>query len=134
MVHCCHLPQQQRAGVQGGSRNAGLLCHALHHLCLYQRCHADVPTAARDRGRAGRASDVEGPDHHAVRQPLAALHPLLLTGGLLSHPGLLRKREMKKGRVKENMKKPSEARGMDGLENQGYLIDLSLPSFTQQNQ
>lgn len=101
VVNCRHLPQQQRGGVQGWSRSTGLLRHALHHLCLYLRRRADVPTATRDRWRVGWAPDCKGPDHHAVRQPVAPLHPLLLTGGLLPHPGLLRYRRW--WRVKENM-------------------------------
>ena len=110
MVHRCYLPQQQGAGVQGGSRHTGLLRHALHHLCLHLRRHADVPTAAGDRWRAGRAPDFKGPNHHAVRQPVAPLHPLLLTGGLLPHPGLLRQHEVTNGRVKqkENMEERSQ--------------------------
>lgn len=101
MVHCCHLSQQQGGRVQGGSWQAGFLRHSLYHLCLYLCRHSVVPTATRDRWRAGWAPDCEGPDHHAVRQPVAPLHSVLIPGGLLPHPRLLRWWEMMKGRGKE---------------------------------
>lgn len=123
VVYRCHLPPQQGGGVQGGSWHTGLLRHPLHHLCLCLRCHTDVPTAARDRWRAGRAPDCEGPDHHAVRQPVAPLHSLLLTGGLLPHPGLLRWQEMMKGRVgqRENMEEETKGRWVNG-----WILKLRL--------
>lgn len=114
VVYCCHLPWFPGEWVQGESRDTGLLRHTFHHLCLYLRGRADVPTATRDRRRAGRAPDIESLDHHAVRQPVAPVHPLLITGGLLSHPGLLRYSEMMTGRIKANMKEETKQKWRDG--------------------
>lgn len=132
VVHRRHLSPEQGGGVQSGSRHSGFLRHTLHHLCLHLRRHADVSTAARDRRRAGRAPDCEGPDHHAVRQPVAPLHPFLLTGSLLPHPGLLRCLEKTKGRVGRKKNTEEETWGrwrMDWFENCGSHIDLLLPPF-----
>lgn len=89
MVHCCHLSQLQGPEVPREPGHAGFLCNTLHYLCLHLHRCAALPTAARYRWWAGRSPSAQDVDHRPLLQPVANVHRVLLTGGLLSHWGLL---------------------------------------------
>ena len=89
MVHRRRVPPGQGGLVPGGPRDAGLLRDPLHGVCTGVRGRAAVPAAAVDRGGAGRPPGPQGADQLPVLQPLARVHPAVLSRGLLPHPCLL---------------------------------------------